>query len=169
MHFYSGPGVSCTSVLLFCLFTSGTVRADIGPQFKSMPWHLIDLWWDMGKPQEFNSYSIVVDISDDVPDDVSLYISPVGLGHLNDIAFYGGIQTRTDAQTKIDPSLRVIGRGLLFSMWGERSYDAIRPSDGGFCQSSGHEGDFVSVRRAYQWTKGNFRMRFSNSVALPAG
>ena len=31
-----------------------------------------------------------------------------------------------------------------------------RPSVGGFCQSSGHEGDFVSVRRPYEWKKGKF-------------
>jgi hypothetical protein len=41
-------------------------------------------------------------------------------------------------------------------MWGERSLDAIRPSQGGFCQSSGHEGDFVSVRRPYEWKKGKY-------------
>ena len=42
------------------------------------------------------------------------------------------------------------------SMWGERSLDAIRPSDGGYLQSSGHEGDFVSVRRPYKWDKGTY-------------
>ena len=41
-------------------------------------------------------------------------------------------------------------------MWGERGLDAIRPSVGGFCQSSGHEGDFVSVRRPYEWHKGTY-------------
>lgn len=41
-------------------------------------------------------------------------------------------------------------------MWGERSLDAIRPADGGFCQSSGHEGDFVSVRRPFEWKKGKY-------------
>ena len=37
--------------------------------------------------------------------------------------------------------------------------DAIRPSVGGFCQSSGHEGDFVSVRRPYEWKKGKYTYR----------
>jgi hypothetical protein len=40
-----------------------------------------------------------------------------------------------------DPKIRILGPGFLFSMWGERSLDAIRPSEGGFCQSSGHEKD----------------------------
>jgi hypothetical protein len=33
--------------------------------------------------------------------------------------------------------------------------------DGGFCQSSGHEGDFVSVRRPYAWTKGKYTYRLT--------
>jgi hypothetical protein len=41
-------------------------------------------------------------------------------------------------------------------MWGQRSLDSIRPSVGGFCQSSGHEGDFVSVRRPCEWKKGKY-------------
>ena len=46
-------------------------------------------------------------------------------------------------------------------MWGERSHDAIRPSEGGFFQSSGHEGDFVSVRRPYEWKKGTYTYRLT--------
>jgi hypothetical protein len=124
--------------------------------YARMPWHLVDLWWDMGKEVAFESYSIDVTISEDVPDSTNLYIAPIGLGHLNKIPFYGGIQTQTDGTTKNDTRLRKIGPGLLMSMWGERSLDAIRPSQGGFCQSSGHEGDFVSVRRPYEWKKGKY-------------
>ena len=32
-----------------------------------MPWHLVDVWWDLGKDVPFQSYSIDVTISDDVP------------------------------------------------------------------------------------------------------
>lgn len=60
---------------------------------------------------------------------------------------------------KQDRRLRKIGPGLLMSMWGQRSLDAIRPSIGGFCQSSGHEGDFVSVRRPYAWEPGRYTYR----------
>jgi hypothetical protein len=126
------------------------------PRYPPPPWHLVDLWWDVGKDAPFESYSIDVTVSDDVPPSVNLYISPVGLGHLNKTPFYGGLQTQADGYTKRDDKLRRIGRGLLFSMWGERSHDAIRPADGGFCQSSRHEGDFVSVRRPYEWTKGKY-------------
>lgn len=121
-----------------------------------MPWHLVDLWWDLGKERAFESYSIDVTISDDVPASKNLYIAPIGLGHLSKTPFYGGIQTQTDGYTRDDKRLRKVGHGLLMSMWGERSHSAIRPAAGGFFQSSGHEGDFVSVRRPYPWSKGTY-------------
>jgi hypothetical protein len=102
-----------------------------------------------------------VTISDDVPSSVNLYIAPIGLGHLNKTPFYGGIQTQVDGYTKKAQNLRTLGPGFLLSMWGERSLDAIRPSEGGFCQSSGHEADFVSVRRPYAWKKGKYTYRLT--------
>ena len=128
-------------------------------QYARMPWHLVDLWWDLGEDSPFQSYSIDVTISDDVPATTNLYIAPIGIAHLNKTPFYGGIQTQADGHTKADRRIRKIGPGFLMSMWGERSLDAIRPSIGGLCQSSGHEGDFVSVRRPYEWSKGTYTYR----------
>ncbi len=125
-------------------------------EYKPMPWHLVDIWWDIGQDSLFESYSIDVAISDDVPPTQNLYISPIGIGHLSKTPFYGGIQTQVDGHTKQDQQLRKLGHGLIFSMWGQRSLDAIRPSVGGFCQSAGNEGDFVSVRRPYEWKKGKY-------------
>ena len=130
-------------------------------RFKPMPWHLVDLWWDLGQDRPFESYEIDVSIGNDLPSAVPLYIAPIGLGHLSGTPFYGGLQTQADAHTKASRRIRKIGPGLLMSMWGERSLDAIRPSIGGFCQSSGHEGDFVSVRRAYRWNKGTYTYRIA--------
>ena len=145
-------------VVLFIL-PGVSVIAEEEPKYARMPWHLVDLWWDLGEDAPFESYSIDVEIRDEVPEDVNLYIAPIGIAHLNKIPFYGGLQTQSDGYTKGDRRLRKIGRGTLMSMWGERSHDAIRPSVGGFCQSSGHEGDFVSVRRPYAWTKGKYTYR----------
>ena len=142
-------------VLAVLLFGSGPLQGE-EKQYPAPPWHLVDLWWDIGRDMPFESYSVDVEISDDVPSTTNLYIAPVGAGTLNSIRFYGGIQTQTDGHTKRDQHLRKIGPGLIFSMWGQRGLDAIRPSQGGFCQSSGHEGDFVSVRRPYEWKKGKY-------------
>jgi hypothetical protein len=119
----------------------------------------VDLWWDIGQDQPFESYSIDVTVSEDVPSTKNLYIAPIGIAHFGKTAFYGGIQTQAGGYTKRDQHLRKIGPGFIFSMWGERSLDAIRPSIGGFCESSGYEGDFVSVRRPYEWKKGRFTYR----------
>lgn len=130
--------------------------ADKEAQYARMPWHLIDVWWDLGADVPFESYSIDVTIRDEITPSSNLYIAPIGLGHLGKSPFYGGIQTQVDGHTKTDPRIRKLGPGFLFSMWDERSLDAIRPSIGGFCQSSGHEGDFVSVRRPFEWHKGTY-------------
>ncbi len=126
---------------------------------KPPPWHLIDIWWDIGQDTAFESYSIDATISDDVPPTVNLYVAPIGIAELSGTKFYGGIQTQADGYTKRDQHLRKIGPGFLMSMWGQRSPDAIRPSAGGFWQSSSHEGDFVSVRRPYEWKKGKHTYR----------
>ena len=69
-------------------------------RLKPPPWHLIDTWWNLGQDHEFESYSIDVTISDEVPASVNLYIAPIGLGHLNKTPFYGGIQTQADGYQK---------------------------------------------------------------------
>jgi len=149
--------VRLASLAISALLLTCPVRAADEPpkpaaeakEYKAMPWHLIDLWWDLGKTEAFESYSLDVKIDGDIPPNVSLYIAPVGLGKLDAQDFYGGIQTRSDGNTRTDRSSATSAPGLLLSMWGERELAAIRPSDGGFLQSSGHEGDFVSVRRPY--------------------
>ncbi len=146
---------------LFCLtflFPAAALAAD-DSGLKPPPWHLIDIWWDIGQDTAFESYSIDATISEDLPPTVNLYIAPVGIAQMNGTNFYGGIQTQADGYTKRDPHLRKIGPGLLMSMWGERSPAAIRPAAGGLWQSSGHEGDFVSVRRPYEWKKGKYTYR----------
>ncbi|QDU51228.1 DUF3472 domain-containing protein [Gimesia panareensis] len=145
---------SCCLLMAACLLTE-SVQAD-EKEYKQMPWHLVDLWWDLGEESVFESYSIDVTISDDLPSTKNLYIAPIGLGHLSQTPFYGGLQTQSDGYTLANKTLRKIGPGLLMSMWGERSHEAIRPAEGGFFQSSGHEGDFVSIRRPYKWTQGTY-------------
>jgi hypothetical protein len=145
----------------FCVaivaLAAGTASAQ--QDIKRMPWHLVDIWWDTGEDKPFQSYAIDVTISADVPSSDNLYIAPIGLGQLSGTKFYGGIQTQADGHTKQDGRIRKIGPGFLMSMWGQRTLDAIRPSLGGLCQSSGHEGDFVSVRRPYEWSTGTYTYR----------
>src|ERR1700744_5496972 len=69
---------------------------------KDTPWHLVDLWWNLGTNAPFQSYSIDINVMDDVPTNVNLYISPVGLGKLNGMGFYGGLQTHSDRRSQLN-------------------------------------------------------------------
>lgn len=151
--------VSLLLVALALVPAIGQEQSKDDKKYAPMPWHLVDHWWDIGQDAPFESLAVDVTISADVPSSVNLYIAPIGLGRLSKAPFYGGIQTQADGYTKQDQKLRAIGPGFLFSMWGERSHDAIRPADGGLCQSSGHEGDFISVRRPFEWKKGKYTYR----------
>lgn len=139
------------------------------PRYKRMPWHLTDLWWDLGADVPFESYSIDCTISATPPADTDLYIAPIGLGYLNRVPFYSGLQTNCDGNTSADKRLRKLGPGYIFSMWGERSPKAIRPSAGGYWQSSGHEGDFISVRRPFKWKAGKYTYRLVKMDAQKVG
>ncbi|GHU25921.1 hypothetical protein AGMMS50256_01700 [Betaproteobacteria bacterium] len=123
------------------------------PQIKRLPWHLVDTRWKLGESRLFQSYSVEVTVSADVPPSVSLYIAPL-LGYFNKTLFYGGLQTHVYTRSRAEETRRQVGPGFIFSMWDERSLEAIRASEGGLCESSGHEGDFVGVRRAFAWKKG---------------
>jgi len=147
--------IAVTLLSLFCQSSSFAQDAQ-RTTYRRTPWHLVDTWWDIGRDHAFDRYSVDVTISQAVPSKSRLYIAPIGLGHLNKTPFYGGIQTQADGYSKSNPRLRGIGPGFLMSMWGERSHSAIRPSAGGLFQSSGHEGDFVSVRRPFAWKAGKF-------------
>ena len=118
--------------------------------WRPMPWGLVTIWWDLPSLGSFQSLSMEVDVVNDLPSDRHLYLAAIGAGKLDNTRFYGGLQV----------GAKVPGGGqdkiALFSRWGERSRDAIRVAPGGFSESSGHEGDFIGVRRAVPWHSGRY-------------
>ena len=48
----------CVAVVFLA---AGTASAE--QEFKRMPWHLVDIWWEMGEDQQFESYAI--DVTED--------------------------------------------------------------------------------------------------------
>ncbi len=157
--------ISSGALALSCLAAaclSSQAALTEGKVYKNMPWHLADIWWTL--PQEdvaddFQNIEIDVTIRGELDDGLRLYIAPFGLGQLSQTKFYGGMQTHMVAQTKASERRQDIGRGGIFSMWGEREFDAIRPAEGGFMESSGHEGDFISIRRKVNWSQGKYTCR----------
>ncbi len=72
-------------------------------------------------------------------------------GIINDtIGFYYGIQTslmKPDGDNK---------KGVLFSRWKTRDTLNYRIAEGGWGQSAGYEGDFIGVRKNYDWGTGTY-------------
>jgi hypothetical protein len=128
----------------------------------SPPWHLvdIDIFFDsLRLPLE--TYTIDVEVLTDVPDNMYLYISPFAGTSINGVDFYGGMQTRCggykDPEHESNKSpFKEQGRSMIFSRWDERSGEAIQMAEGGVCESSGYEGDFISVRNKLNWNKGKY-------------
>ena len=51
---------------------------------------------------------------------------------------------------------------MIFSRWGTRDLEWARwPEDDGWAESSGHEGDFIRVRRFYDWGPGDYVVRLA--------
>lgn len=128
------------------------------------PWHLMDIWWYFqNKTENFQRLDIDIHIDRNVPDDVNLYIAPLGLASLNDIGCYGGFQTHIGGWA--DKNSRQIvhsGRGGIFSRWSKNhqpiGLDYVDLLPGGFCESNGYEGEFCSVRRPYAWHAGDYTL-----------
>jgi hypothetical protein len=149
---------SPTTLLLgFCAalaaFLFGWSRAH---WWQRMPWGLTNIWWDLAAPLHFRSLSVSVDIADELPDESRVYIAPIGLAWLNDIPFYCGLM--------VGAPLPGGGRGrvAIFSRWHERSRSAIRVAPGGFCESAGYEGNFISVRNLVPWRAGRYTLTLSD-------
>lgn len=137
-------------------------------KLKPMPWHLGDLWWDIGEAatqERFQTLDLEFTIKGHIPDTANLYIAPTGgSGGVQGQGFYGGLQTdswmnRTWAQPGEHQRQR-IGRGAIFSTWDDRSLDSIATPADGYFDSAGHEGDFISVRHKLQWGPGRYTYRF---------
>lgn len=121
------------------------------------PWHLVDVWYQLERDIELESLSIDVEIIGDVARDVSLYIAPFGLGKINEIDFYGGIQNFNDIIVPATQEKLSITRMGLFSRWNERDLRFARVEPDGWSESSDHEDDFIGVRAPYKWKSGKYR------------
>lgn len=136
----------------------------LGVTLPKLPWHLVNIWWDFEKPTErLESLAVDVTIDRDVPATYNLYISPCGLGKMNGLPFYGGLQSNINGWANATNRTRVHpGQGAIFSRWSSDKktpigLDHVRAA-GPDClvESAGYEGEFASVRRPFAWTKGTY-------------
>jgi len=81
-------------------------------------------------------------------------------GILNDtILFYYGLQTYV---SKPNGDIK---KGFIFSRWSTRDVSNYKLAEGGWGQSAGYEGDFIGVRKNYDWGVGtyNIELRIDSS------
>ncbi len=143
-------------------------------QVVQIPWHLSNVTITFPTaPTDIESYCLTMSISGTMPSQ-KLYIAPFNQ-HINDIAFYGGLQTHINGKAdKENPVLVTRGKGAIFSRWKESHLNAIMQADGGLFESSDHEGNFIGVRNDFEWGVGSYRLclRKGDTVAgapLPSG
>ena len=113
----------------------------------------IDWRWEHGQG-DFRE--LVTDIT--IHNDVGAFSNQHGLyliliqNSISDAGFYFGLQTDVNRR----------GKGLIFSRWKTRDLANARYDETyGWTESAGHEGDFIGVRRLYDWGAGDYRVRIA--------
>jgi hypothetical protein len=128
------------------------------------------LWGEDSQGRRYDQFSeltIEFTIQNDVEplrDGNGLYMM-LAFSYISNVPFYFGLQTDV-----FDPAISSSrGKGLIFSRWETRDLaNARHAEEDGWTQSSGHEGDFIGVRRSYDWGAGNYRVRMAPDESVPA-
>jgi len=112
------------------------------------------VYWDFGMS---NFRSILVDITIySEPDNKDGLYFQMYQGQINGVGFYFGLQTDV-----YKPDTGSTGKGLLASRWGTKDLSNVRTVAGGWSQAAGYEGDFVGIRRNYEWTTHSYQLEIS--------
>jgi hypothetical protein len=151
-------------------FTDGTWRTGhfqdnkyLADFIANPPWHMLGFDFMLDQVYDMETFSMELKVLTDVPDSLQLYIAPFGTGELNGTQFYSGIQTQCGGYYSVikgenSGHFIPLGRAMIFSRWGTRASLALKKAEGGVCESSGYEEDFVSVRNGLSWNKGTYTL-----------
>ncbi|MDB4606198.1 hypothetical protein OAH04_00210 [Crocinitomicaceae bacterium] len=139
----------------------------LGDFIVAPPWHLLDVDYEFRDDMPFEKFSVDLTVKKDINDSAFFYIAPF-CGEINGVGFYGGVQTMGGGYPSryhnIDEStFSSLGRIGIFSRWGIRDPIAMKMAPNGSCESSGYEGDFVSVRNSINWSKGTYTLSIKNT------
>ncbi len=136
------------------------------------PEHMAYLRWEWGQDRDFagdrrealQELTFEFTIHNDPGDFSDVYGLYLMLcsGEIGDVEFYFGLQT--DVIGHPDGAR---GKGFIFSRWETRdlAYARVADAEGGWAETAGHEGDFIGVRRSYNWGSGEYRVMFASDGA----
>lgn len=116
-----------------------------------MPCHVAYVHWGFDTPVAVMEWDLTV--HDDPGSSVGEYLALLN-GLIDGSQFYLGLQT----DVHLPGTNRGVGKGLIFSTWWSFNEADTRVAEDGFCQLGTHEGNFVGIRRPYQWTSGDYRV-----------
>src|SRR2546425_1201416 len=119
-----------------------------------LPAGLTYVWWKFGVA-EFEDFQIDITIHNDLGTKPGTYFQ-MYQGQIGGLGFYLGLQTDV-----YQPNRGGQGKGLIFSRWKTRDLADVRPASDGWTQSAGYEGDFVGIRKKYEWTNHKYRLRLT--------
>ncbi len=139
----------------------------LGEYIVSPPWHMVDIDYNFINDVEFEKISVDVNIKNKISKDEFLYISPL-CSEINGIQFYAGIQTQcggyqNSLHNEEKSEYYEIGKALIFSRWETRDIKGFQKAPNGVCESSGYEGDFISVRNSFEWDTGTYTLSLINT------
>ena len=112
------------------------------------------VYWDFGI-NNIRSIEIKITICDEPDNQDGLYFQ-MYQGQINGVGFYFGIQTDI-----YKPDIGSTGKGIIFSRWGTRDISNVRTVAGGWSQTAGYEGNFVGIRKNYEWTTHGYQLKIS--------
>ncbi len=131
-------------------------RPDLAQTIPSPQWMTAAWWhWEEGQASLEIDFTIHTNVAD-WSDRNGLYLILAGGAKIGDTLFYFGLQTDVAR-----PGVGRAGKGVIFSRWETRDLSNARLAPNGFAESAGHEGDFIGVRRPYDWSAGRYRARLA--------
>jgi hypothetical protein len=121
-----------------------------------LPCHVIAVHWEFTSSLDVLEWDLTINV--DPGTSVGEYLALFN-GSIDGAGCYLGLQT----DVNIPQAGRGIGKGLIFSTWWSFDDSDTRIPVNGFIEMGSHEGNFVGVRRPYQWTTGVYRVTLSRS------
>jgi len=137
-----------------CLGTAAAEPTVTDNTAHPLPAGLDYVWWQFGLA-EFEDFQIDITIHNDLSTRPGIYFQ-MYQGEIGKVGFYFGLQTDV-----YQPERGGQGKGLIFSRWKTRDLADVRVAAGGWSQSAGYEGDFVGIRKKYEWTNHKYRLRLT--------
>jgi hypothetical protein len=134
---------------------------DVSPH-RDMPWHLVDVLRSMSVREPFDSLEVDVEFYDEPPSSPNFFFVPINACFNERGCYFGAITNEFVPMLGQDSAPNSRG-GFVFTRWGDKDRQSIRPALAGVGFASDHEGDLVTVRARYPWTKGRYTFSLEKS------